>query len=81
MKRWLRDAWEDWLRFALSGVLVIVGILAVIASLGYTMASWDCSNTGKAAQVETRFDFPSGCYVKIRDRWVPADKWIWNTGN
>lgn len=83
MKRLFIDEWG----------LTVFGIflITIAITLGlFGLFSWEIASLGrytcettlaKRTGLQTDYDFPSGCFVRVSDKWIPADRWIENTGN
>lgn len=60
---------------------VVVGLLMVTFAMLLVVGSlrgceaWTCDDMGRTAEVETKFDWLTGCYVKINGHWVPSSRW------
>lgn len=71
MSHWEKPLIPDWL----AGVATIGGITLLTLLLIYGCTSYSCEDTGKQSGLETKYSIWSGCYVKLKDRWVPAERW------
>jgi len=58
-------------------VVIIAVIIAVVFAIERHVCGELESNTGH----QTKYDFPSGCYIQIDNQWVPSSTWVENTGN
>lgn len=56
-------------------ILGMAVVITAILTICYVGDKWQCSNLAYATGKQTNYIFTSGCYVKLKGEWVPADKW------
>jgi len=70
------DVCLDAVGWVLAGLLVLALGTIVVGGIVWGLTALDRAECRQAAArlgVERRYDFPSGCYYRIDNRWVPAD--------
>jgi hypothetical protein len=62
---------------AIAAVIILLGV-ALLGGLGYANYCIDksaCDQLGRRTKNMTIYEYPSGCFVVIEGRWVPAAHW------
>lgn len=57
----------------IGGSLFLIVALVSIPALFYDKMA--CNRFGMTSEVETKFDFMGGCYVKVDDKFIPKKNW------
>lgn len=65
---------DDFLFLGKAVAIVSVCITLVIGA-GIAAGSSQCKQFGKRSQVETTYEFPSGCFVKVDGQFIPRETW------
>ena len=63
---------ENDIRFSAAVLAAFVGGCIL---LGYLFTSYQCDNLSLITGKPTKYDFVSGCFVKIDGNWVPEERW------
>lgn len=60
----------------ITGIVALVSII-IFGGLGIAtvLDRNNCDKRGEITGFSTAYDWPTGCYIRINDRWIPYDKW------
>jgi hypothetical protein len=54
---------------------IFAGFIAVCAAAKNGMESYACSKMSEITGKPTKYTWQNGCFVKVKDGWIPSSKW------
>ena len=68
----------DFLEFLSFMALVFFALgifLGAMFGLGIKLDKAECAAYNKATSIETKYEFPAGCFMKVDDTWLSWDEY------